>query len=89
MDDHFWPALYPTIAVGLLLGLARGGIVLSVLGAIGGLAGAAALYVAFAWFGMQVSVLSFLGLLAGAAAGAYVLIGVGRRLGFGQARRAR
>jgi hypothetical protein len=80
MDDHFWPALYPAIALGLLLGLTGGSIVSTLLGGIGGLAGAAALYFAFASLGMQDSAVSFLGLLGGAAGGAYVLIKVWGRV---------
>lgn len=40
MDDHFWPAVYPGLAVGLLYGLYVGGIANAVLGALGGIVAA-------------------------------------------------
>jgi hypothetical protein len=39
--DHIWPALYPGIIIGALYGLSLRGIWNFVLGALGGLAGAA------------------------------------------------
>ena len=80
MDDHFWPALYPAIAVGLLMGLARGSVVSTVLGAAGGLIGATAFYFVFGWLGLQESILSLVGLVGGAVAGAYLLMGAGKRI---------
>lgn len=80
MDDHFWPTLYPAIAVGLLMGLAGGSVISTVLGAAGGLIGAAAFYFVFAWLGLQESILSLVGLVGGAVAGAYLLMGAGKRI---------
>ena len=46
MDDHFWPSVYPGLIVGALIGLADRSILATILGAVGGLAGAfAAFYV--------------------------------------------
>jgi hypothetical protein len=80
MDDHFWPALYPAIAVGLLMGLAGGSVVSTLLGTAGGLIGAAGLYVVCVWLGLQESILSLIGLVGGAVAGAYLLMGAGKRI---------
>ena len=80
MDDHFWPALYPATAVGLLMGLAGGSIVSTILGSVGGLLGAAALYFAFAWLGLQETILSLVGLVGGAVAGANLLMSAGKRI---------
>lgn len=44
MGDHFWPALYPGIIVGLLYGLSLRGFANIVLGIIGGLIGSAIAY---------------------------------------------
>jgi len=81
MDDHFWPSLYPAIAVGFLMGLAGGSIVSTILGSIGGLLGAVALYFLFGWIGLQETILSLVGLVGGAVAGAYLLMWVGNRIG--------
>ena len=32
MDDHFWPAMYPGIIAGFLLGLGGGNVVSTILG---------------------------------------------------------
>jgi hypothetical protein len=53
MDDHFWPAMYPGIIVGFLLGLGGGNIISTILGTIGGLIGAAALHFVFTWLGLD------------------------------------
>jgi hypothetical protein len=47
MGDHFWPSIYPCIAVGLLYGFALGGWKNAMLGAVGGLV---ASYLAFFFF---------------------------------------
>ena len=41
MDPHYWPSLYPGIGIGALVGLASGGWLSIIVGAVGGLAGAA------------------------------------------------
>jgi len=78
IDDHFWPSMYPGIAVGLLMGLAGGNLVSTILGAVGGLAGAIVLFFIFAWVGLEESVLSLVGLIGGAILGAYLLMRAGR-----------
>lgn len=78
MDDHFWPAMYPGIIVGFLLGLGGGNIISTILGTIGGLIGAAALHFVFTWLGLEETILSLVGLIGGALAGSYLLMGLGR-----------
>jgi hypothetical protein len=72
MGDHFWPSMYPGLIVGALLGLSRGGLMSTLAGAAGGLAGAAATYFVIDWLGFQDSMVSLVGLLAGATTGAYL-----------------
>jgi hypothetical protein len=81
MDDHFWPAMYPGIIVGFLLGLGGGNVVSTILGTVGGLVGAVALYFVFTWLGLEDSILSLVGLIGGAVAGAYLLMSVRSRVG--------
>jgi hypothetical protein len=78
IDDHFWPSMYPGIAVGLLMGLAGGNLVSTILGAAGGLLGAILLFFVFAWLGLEDSILSLVGLIGGAVLGAYLLMRAGR-----------
>jgi hypothetical protein len=80
MDDHFWPAMYPGIIVGFLMGLGGGNVVATTLGTLGGLAGAVALYFVFAWLGLEDTIMSLVGLIGGAVAGAYVLMKIGARV---------
>lgn len=61
MGDHFWPSIYPAMAVGLLYGFAIGGVRNAVLGTIGALI---ASYLGFIFLG---SVLAEEGLLPLAA----------------------
>jgi Na+/melibiose symporter-like transporter len=72
MGDHFWPSMYPGLIVGALLGLSRGGLMSTLAGAAGGLAGAVATYFVVDWLGFQESVVSLLALVAGATAGAHL-----------------
>ena len=72
MGDHFWPSMYPGLIVGALLGLSRGGLLSTLIGAAGGLAGAAITYFVVDWLGFQDSIVSLLALIAGAMAGAYL-----------------
>jgi xanthosine utilization system XapX-like protein len=44
MDDHFWPAMYPGLIVGILYGLSLRGVFNTVVATIGGLIGAAIAY---------------------------------------------
>lgn len=80
MDDHFWPSIYPAIAVGLLLGLAYGGITLTVMGTLGGLIGGAGAYFLSAAIGLDDGIASLVLLVACSALGAYLLIALGKRM---------
>jgi hypothetical protein len=80
MNDHFWPSMYPGLIVGLLFGLAAGGLLSMIAGALGGLAGAAAMYFLVAWLGLQDSIVSLAALICGAAAGGYFGAPAGMRL---------
>ncbi|MCK5090046.1 MAG: hypothetical protein KAQ88_08705 [Hyphomicrobiaceae bacterium] len=70
IDDHFWPSMYPGIVVGLLMDLASGNLVSTILGAAGGLVGAIVLFFVFAWLGFGDSILSLVGLIGGGVLGA-------------------
>ncbi len=70
IDDHFWPSMYPGIAIGLLMDLASGNLVSTILGAAGGLVGAIVLFFVFAWLGFGDSILSLVGLIGGGVLGA-------------------
>jgi len=80
LGDHFWPAMYPGIIVGLLVGLSGGNIVSTVLGAAGGLMGAMALYFVFVWIGLDETILSLAAMIAGSAVGAFLLMRAGKRI---------
>jgi hypothetical protein len=80
MDDHFWPAMYPGIIVGFLLGLGGGNVVATILGTLGGLVGAVGLYFLFTWLGLEDTIMSLVGLVGGAAGGAYLLMRLGGRV---------
>lgn len=47
LGDHFWPAMYPGIVVGALVGVSADNVPSTILGATGGLAGATALFFLF------------------------------------------
>jgi hypothetical protein len=80
LGDHFWPAMYPGLIVGLLVGLSGGNIVSTVLGAVGGLFGAMALYFVFVWAGLDETILSLVSMIAGAVVGAFLLMRAGKRI---------
>jgi len=80
LGDHFWPAMYPGIVVGLLLGLTGGNVVSAVLGAAGGLLGAMALFFVFAWLDLGDTILLLAGLIGGAVLGAFLLMRAGKRI---------
>lgn len=80
MNDHFWPSIYPGIIVAVLIGLATGGIVPIITGALGGLVGSVAAYFLTAWLGLDESVLSLAILIAGASLGGYIGAQAGARL---------
>jgi len=80
LGDHFWPAMYPGIIVGLLVGLSGGNIVSTVLGAAGGLLGAMGVYFVFVWIGLDETILSLACMIAGAVVGAFLLMRAGKRI---------
>lgn len=79
MNDHFWPSIYPGIIVAVLIGIATGGIVAIITGALGGLVGSIAAYFLTAWLGLDESTVSLAILIAGAGAGGYVGAQAGAR----------
>ena len=71
MGDHFWPALYPGIIVGLLYGLSLRGLPNIVLGAIGGLVGSTLAYWGLVTAGLNEGLPSVAGMVVLALLGAY------------------
>lgn len=71
MGDHFWPALYPGIIVGLLYGLSLKGLPNAVLGSLGGLIGSALAYWGLVAVGMNEGLPSVAGMVVLALLGAY------------------
>lgn len=71
MGDHFWPALYPGIIVGLLYGLSLRGLPNIVLGALGGLVGSALAYWGLVTAGLNEGLPSVAGMVVLALLGAY------------------
>jgi hypothetical protein len=71
VDDHFWPAMYPGIIVGMLVGLTGGGFLSTMLGAAGGLAGTVGASFVLGWTGIANDIVSLAALIGGAAIGAY------------------
>ncbi len=70
MGDHFWPALYPGIIVGLLYGFSLRGFANIVLGTIGGLIGSAIAYWGLVNAGLNEGLQSVAGMVALALLGA-------------------
>jgi xanthosine utilization system XapX-like protein len=79
MDDHFWPAMYPGLIVGILYGLSLRGAVNTIVAAIGGLIGAAIAYEILAAANINDGLPSVLGLTVTAFLGAYLSTSVARR----------
>lgn len=71
MGDHFWPAVYPGLGVGLLYGLALGGWTNVATGAIGGLVAAVLGFVLFGSFLAEDGLLPLAVLLCLSLAGAF------------------
>jgi hypothetical protein len=67
MDDHFWPSVYPGLIVGALIGLADRSILATVLGAIGGLAGAFAAFYAVTMLAIEPGIIPLVAIIAGSA----------------------
>jgi hypothetical protein len=70
MGDHFWPALYPGIIVGVLYGLSLRGVGNTIIGALGGVAGAAIAYAVLVTVDLNNGLQSVVGLVALALLGA-------------------
>ena len=81
MDDHFWPAMYPGLIVGILyaLSLRDRGIFNTVIAAVGGLIGAAIAYECLRAIDMNTGFPSVAGLTIAAFIGAYLLTAAARR----------
>jgi hypothetical protein len=71
MGDHFWPALYPGLIIGLLYGLSLGGIANVILAALGGLAGLLVSIAALSTLGINEGLISVLFSALMSFAGAY------------------
>jgi len=80
MDDHFWPALYPGIIVGLLYGLSLRGAANIVLGTVGGLIGSALAYWGLVNAGLNDGLPSVAGMVILALLGAYLATSIVRRI---------
>lgn len=80
MGDHFWPAVYPGLAIGLLYGLHAGGIFNVLLGSVGGTLAAVAAFVWLPAFFSQDGIVPLAALLATSLLGAYCLIEAIRRV---------
>lgn len=72
MGDHFWPALYPGIIVGLLYGLSLRGTANIVLATLGGLIGSALAYWGLVNADLNEGLPSVAGMVALALLGAYL-----------------
>ena len=70
MGDHFWPAMYPGLIVGILYGLSLRGVGNTIVGALGGVAGAALADAALAAFSLDDGLPSVAGLVVLALLGA-------------------
>ncbi len=79
MDDHFWPAMYPGLIVGILYGLSLRGVFNTVVAALGGLIGAAIAYELLTAANMNDGLPSVAGLVIAALVGAYLLTNIAQR----------
>lgn len=80
MGDHFWPAMYPGLIVGILYGLSLRGVFNTVVSALGGLVGAAIAYAGLLAVDLNDGLPSVIGLVVAAFAGAYLLTSVAQRV---------
>lgn len=74
MGDHFWPSVYPGIIVGLMYGLAVGGKLQAVVGAVGGFAAATLALATFGRILSQEGLLPLAGLLTASLLGAFLAV---------------
>jgi uncharacterized membrane protein YfcA len=79
MDDHFWPAMYPGLIVGILYGLSLRGVFNIVVSALGGLIGAAIAYEALNAVNLNDGLPSVIGLVVASFVGAFLLSRLARR----------
>ncbi|MBY0561996.1 hypothetical protein [Hyphomicrobium sp.] len=79
MGDHFWPAMYPGLIVGILYGLSLRGVFNTVVAALGGLVGAAIAYAGLLAVDLNDGLPSVIGLVVAAFAGAYLLTNIAQR----------
>lgn len=77
MDDHFWPAVYPGLAIGLIYGLYVGGWANAFLGAFGGIVVAALSFSIFTTFLSQDGLLPLGLLLVASLIGAICVVRLG------------
>lgn len=80
MGDHFWPAMYPGLIVGILYGLSQRGIFNTAVAALGGLVGAAIAYAILLAVALTDGLPSVIGLVAAAFLGAYLFTSLAQRL---------
>lgn len=79
MGDHFWPAMYPGLIVGILYGLSLRGVFNTVVAALGGLVGAAIAYAVLVAVDLNDGLPSVIGLIVAALIGAYLLTNIAQR----------
>jgi hypothetical protein len=72
MDDHFWPSVYPGLIVGALIGLADRSILATILGAVGGLAGAFVAFYAVTMLAIEPGVVPLVAIILGSVIAAKV-----------------
>lgn len=80
MGDHFWPAMYPGLIVGILYGLSLRGVFNTAVAALGGLVGAAIAYEILLAVDLNDGLPSVIGLVAAALLGAYLLTSIAQRV---------
>jgi hypothetical protein len=74
MDDHFWPSVYPGLIVGALIGLADRSILATILGAIGGLAGAFAAFYAVTGLAIEPGIIPLAAIIIGSVIAAKLTV---------------
>ena len=80
MGDHFWPAVYPGIAVGILYGLSLGGLRNIALASLGAFVTAYLAFAMLSGFFTADGILPLAAMLAVSLAGAVVLARLGQVL---------
>ncbi len=80
MDDHFWPAMYPGLIVGILYGLSLKGWLNVALAAAGSLVGAAVSYEALPAIGINDDLASVVGMIVLSFLGAFPAVHAYRRI---------